>query len=40
MAAKGQSDRMESRVEVQMKQRGGTKFLHADKMAPTDIHQR
>ena len=31
MAAEQQSDRMVSDMEVQMKQRGVTKFLHAEK---------
>ena len=39
MAAEGQSDRMVSDMEVHMKQRCGTEFLHVEKMAPTDIHQ-
>ena len=39
MAAEGQSDRMASDMEVHMKQRGGIECLHAEKMAPTDIHQ-
>ena len=26
-------------MEVQMKQRCGTEFLHMEKIAPTDIHQ-
>jgi len=30
---------MVSDVEVHMKQRGGTEFLHVEKMAPTDIHR-
>ena len=38
MAAEGRSDRMTSDMEVCMKQRGVTEFLHTDKMAPTDIH--
>ena len=36
--AAGQSDQMVSDVEVLMKQRCVTEFLHAEKMAPTDIH--
>ena len=39
MAAEGHSDRMVSDMEVQMKQRCGTEFLHAEKIASTDIHQ-
>ena len=38
LAAEGQSDRMVSDMEVWMKQRCGTEFLHAEKMALTDIH--
>ena len=38
MAAEGQSDRMMSDMEVCMEQRCVTDFLHAEKMAPTDIH--
>ena len=36
--AEGQSDRMASDMEVWMKQRCVTEFLHVEKMAPTDIH--
>ena len=39
MAAEGQSGRMVSDVEAFMKQRCVTEFLHAEKMAPTDIHR-
>ena len=39
MAAEGQSDRMVSDMEVHMKQKCGTEFLHVEKMAFTDIHQ-
>ena len=39
MAAEGQSDKMVSDMEVHMKQRCVTEFLHAEKMAPTHIHQ-
>ena len=39
MAAEGQSDKMASDMEVQMKQRCVTEFLHAEKMAPIDIHR-
>ena len=38
MAAEGQSDRMESDMEVCMKQECVTEFLHVEKMAPTGIH--
>ena len=38
MAAEGQSDKMVSDMEVHVKQRCVTEFLHAEKMAPTDIH--
>ena len=38
MAAEGQSDKMASDMEVQMKQRCVAEFLHVEKMAPTDIH--
>ena len=34
-----QSDKMASDKEVRMEQRCDTEFLHAEKMAPTDIHQ-
>ena len=40
MAAEGHSDRMAPDMEVRVEQSGGTEFLHAEKMAPTDIHQR
>ena len=36
MAAEGHTDKMASDVEVPMKQRGGTEFLHAEKK--NDIH--
>ena len=39
MAAEGQPDRMVSDMEVRMKQRCGTEFLHVEKMSPIDIHQ-
>ena len=39
MAAEGQPDKVVSDVEVQMKQRCATEFLHEEKMAPTDIPQ-
>jgi len=35
---KGQSDTMMSDMEECMKQRCGTEFLNAEKLAPTDIH--
>ena len=38
MAAQGQSDRMVSEMEVWMKQRCVTEFLHVEKIAPIDIH--
>ena len=38
MAAEGHSDKMVSDMEVHVKQRCVTEFLHAEKMAPTDIH--
>ena len=37
MAGEGQSDKMVSIMEVCMKQRSGTEFLYAEKMASTDI---
>jgi len=39
MPAQGQSDKMTSDMVVHMKQRGVIEFLHAEKIAPTDIHQ-
>ena len=39
VTAEGQSDKMVSDMEVCMKQRCVTEFLHAEKMAPIDIHQ-
>jgi len=39
MAAEGQSDKMVSEMEVGMKQRCVTEFLHAEQMALTDTHQ-
>ena len=39
MAAEGQSDKMAPDMEVHMKQRSGTEFLHMEKMALSDIHQ-
>ena len=37
MAAEWQSDKMESDVEVHMKQRYGIEFLHAEKIESIDI---
>jgi len=37
MAAEGQSDSMVSDMGVQMEERGGTEFLPAEEMVPTDI---
>ena len=39
MAAEEQSDTMVSDMEVCMKERCVTEFLHVEKMASTDIHQ-
>ena len=39
LAAEGQFDRMVGDMEVWMKQKRVTEFLHVEKMAPTDIHQ-
>ena len=39
MVAGGQSDKMVSDMEVPTKQRFVIEFLHAEKMAPTDIRQ-
>ena len=39
MAAEGQLDKIVSDMELFMKLRCGTEFLHAQKMAPTDIHK-
>jgi len=38
MAAEGQCDKTMSVMKVCMEQRSGSKFLHADKIAPTNIH--
>jgi len=38
MAAEGQSDRMVHDTEVCMKQWCVTEFLHAERIAPIDIH--
>ena len=38
MAAEGQSDRMASDMEVHMKQRWVTEFLHAENTVIIDIH--
>jgi len=40
MAAVGQSEKLASDMEVRMKQRCVTEFLHAQKIAPNDIHRR
>jgi len=40
MTAEGQSDKMASDMEVRMKQRCVIEFLHAEKIAPNDIHRR
>ena len=39
MAAEGQPDKMSSDVEVHVKKRCGSEFLHAENTVPTDIHQ-
>ena len=39
MTAEGQSDKMVSDMKVRMKQRCVTEFLHAEKIAPNDIHR-
>jgi len=39
MAAEGQSVKMVSNMEVSLKKKHVIEFLHAEKMAPTDIHQ-
>ena len=38
MTAEGQSDKTVSDMEVWMKKRCVTEFLHVEKIAPTDIH--
>ena len=40
MTREGQSDKMASDMEVRMKERRVIEFLHAEKIAPNDIHQR
>ena len=40
MTAEGQSDKLASDMEVCMKQRCVIEFLHAEKIAPNDIHRR
>jgi len=40
MTAEGQSDKMESHMEVLMKQRCVIEILHAERIAPNDIHRR
>jgi len=39
MAAEGQSDQMESNVEVHITQRNVIEFLHVEKITSIDIHQ-
>ena len=39
MAAEGQSDKRASNMAMRMKKRCVTEFLHAEKIAPIDIHQ-
>ena len=39
MATEGQCDKTASDMEVWMKKRCVTEFYHAEKTAPTDIHQ-
>jgi len=39
MTAEGQSDKMVSDMEVRMKQRCVTEFLHSGKIAPNEIHR-
>ena len=39
MASEGQYDKMTSDMKVHMKQRCTVEFLHAEKIALTDIHQ-
>ena len=39
MAAEGLPDKMAADVEVGMKERCGTEFLHVEETAPIDIHQ-
>ena len=38
MAAEKKSNKMVSDIEVHMKQRYVTEFLHEEKVSPTDIH--
>ena len=40
MTAEGQSYKMASDMEVRMKQRCVIEYLHAEKIAPNDIHRR
>ena len=40
MTAEGQSDKMTSDMDVRMTQRCVNEFLHTEKIAPNDIHQR
>jgi len=39
MTAEGQSEKMASDMEVRMKQRCVIEFLHAEKIAPSDIYR-
>ena len=39
MATEGLSDKLTTNMEVLMKQRCVTEFLHAERNAPMDIHQ-
>ena len=40
MAAEGQSDKMVSDMEMHIKQRRVTEFLHVEKTAPIVIHRQ
>jgi len=39
MVEVGQSDQIKSDMEACLKQRCGVEFLHAEKIAPTDVHE-
>ena len=39
MVEVGQSDQIMSDMEACLKQRCGVEFLHAEKIAPTDVHE-
>lgn len=39
MAAEGQTDTTAAGMEVRVQQWGSTEFLHAEKLAPRDVHQ-